>query len=93
MVSIEIAHNFINFNVCYLIFFILIWMLSRHLTHVGRLMTLLMMKHLVLWSVQVKTGLKRKEKEEVIVLFQKTFCLAVSVLIKYGFRSSVYLCN
>lgn len=56
--------NFINFNACYF----LLWMLSRHLTHVGRLMTPIMMKHLVLWSIQVRTGLKRKEKEEVTVL-------------------------
>jgi hypothetical protein len=43
---------------------IILLALIRHLTRVEKLMTLSMMKLLVLWSVQVRTEQKRKEREE-----------------------------
>lgn len=47
--------------------------LSRHLTHVGILMHS-MMKLLVLWSARVRTGQKRKEREEVTYLICRRCC-------------------
>jgi hypothetical protein len=54
--------------------------LARHLTRVEKLMTLSMMKLLVLWSVQVRTEQKRKEREEVHVIFLKILSICLNDL-------------
>jgi hypothetical protein len=65
--------------------------LARHLTRVEKLMTLSTMKLLVLWSVQVRTEQKRKEREEVHVIFLKILSICLNDV--YVLNYDVYVLN